>query len=115
VTCCVRHMTVKQSENEYRVHLDLRPFDTQHRPSVDVLFRSLADCFGDRVLGIVMTGMGADGVLGAAHIKGNGGRIFTESESSCVVYGMPKAVVDAALSDRQVPLGGMRDLLLETI
>jgi two-component system, chemotaxis family, protein-glutamate methylesterase/glutaminase len=110
-----RHMTVKQSENEYRVHLDLRPFDTQHRPSVDVLFRSLADCFGDRVLGIVMTGMGADGVLGAAHIKGNGGRIFTESESSCVVYGMPKAVVDAALSDRQVPLGGMRDLLLETI
>jgi two-component system, chemotaxis family, protein-glutamate methylesterase/glutaminase len=110
-----RHMTVQRFENEYRVHLDLRPFDTQHRPSVDVLFRSLADCYGDRVLGVVMTGMGADGVLGAAHIKGNGGRIYTEAESSCVVYGMPKAVVDAALSDREVPLSGIRDLLLETI
>jgi two-component system chemotaxis response regulator CheB len=80
-----------------------------------VLFRSLADCFHDRALGLVMTGMGADGVLGAAHIKGNGGRVLTEAESSCVVYGMPKAVVEAALSDRAVPLEGLPQCLLEMI
>lgn len=110
-----RHMTVVKSSDGVRVHLDLRPFDTQHRPSVDVLFRSLADCFGERTLGLVMTGMGADGVLGAAHIKGNGGRVLTEAESSCVVYGMPKAVVEAALSDRAVPLERLPETLLEMI
>lgn len=110
-----RHMTVVKANDGVRVHLDLRPFDTQHRPSVDVLFRSLADCFGERTLGLVMTGMGADGVIGAAHIKGNGGRVLTEAESSCVVYGMPKAVVEAALSDRAVPLEGLPETLLEMI
>ncbi|HET9441078.1 MAG TPA: chemotaxis response regulator protein-glutamate methylesterase [Longimicrobiales bacterium] len=110
-----RHMTVVKTNDGVRVHLDLRPFDTQHRPSVDVLFRSLADCFGERTLGLVMTGMGADGVLGAAHIKGNGGHVLTEAESSCVVYGMPKAVVEAALSDRAVPLERLPETLLEMI
>ena len=110
-----RHMTVERVGNEHRVHLDLRPLDTQHRPSVDVLFRSLADCFKERTLGLIMTGMGADGVLGAAHIKGNGGRIITEAETSCVVYGMPKAVVDAALSDRAVSLEHLPSVLLEMI
>ena len=110
-----RHMTVERVGNEHRVHLDLRPLDTQHRPSVDVLFRSLADCFKERTLGLIMTGMGADGVLGAAHIKGNGGRVITEAEASCVVYGMPKAVVDAALSDRAAPLDQLPSVLMEMI
>jgi two-component system chemotaxis response regulator CheB len=110
-----RHMTTVKSGDSFRVHLDLRPIDTQHRPSVDVLFRSLADSFQERTLALVMTGMGADGVLGAAHIKGNGGRVLTEAESSCVVYGMPKAVADAALSDRAVPLDQLPDVLLEMI
>ncbi|HEY0810054.1 MAG TPA: CheB methylesterase domain-containing protein, partial [Longimicrobiales bacterium] len=110
-----RHMTVVSSNGSHRVHLDLRPLDTQHRPSVDVLFRSLADCFKERTLGLVMTGMGNDGVLGAAHIKGNGGRILTESESSCVVYGMPKAVVEASLSDRAVSLDQLPKILLEMV
>jgi two-component system, chemotaxis family, protein-glutamate methylesterase/glutaminase len=110
-----RHMTITKNADGHRVHLDLRPIDTQHRPSVDVLFRSLADCFGERTLGLVMTGMGADGVLGAAHIKGNGGRIMTEAETSCVVYGMPKAVDDAALSDQSVALDRLPAALLEMI
>jgi two-component system, chemotaxis family, protein-glutamate methylesterase/glutaminase len=110
-----RHMTVRTAPDGYRVRLDLRPFDTQHRPSVDVLFRSLADCFAERTLGVIMTGMGADGVLGAAHIKGNGGRIVTEAEESCVVYGMPKAVVEASLSDRVVPLAQLPEILVEMI
>lgn len=110
-----RHMTIEKAHDGMRVRLDLRPFDTQHRPSVDVLFRSMADCFRERTVGLIMTGMGADGVLGAAHIKGNGGRVITEAESSCVVYGMPKAVVEASLSDRSVPLERLSAALLEMI
>jgi two-component system chemotaxis response regulator CheB len=98
-----------------RAHLDLHPLNAQHRPAVDVLFQSAADVFGARVLGVVMTGMGSDGLLGAAHIKARGGRIVTEAESSCVVYGMPRVVAEAALSDRIAPLHEMADAIAELI
>ena len=111
-----RHMTVDPKANaEMRIHLDLRPFDTQHRPSVDVLFRSVADSYHNRVMGVVMTGMGSDGTLGAAHIKAHGGFILTEAEESCVVYGMPRAVVDAALSDRSEVLSRIPQTFMEMI
>lgn len=111
-----RHMTIEtRAEGEHRIHLDVRPFDTQHRPSVDVLFRSVADTFKERTLAVVMTGMGSDGVLGAAHIKAQGGRVITEAEESCVVYGMPRAVVEAALSDRSAALPQLADVLLELV
>jgi two-component system chemotaxis response regulator CheB len=111
-----RHLTfARNASGETRAHLDLRPPDTQHRPAVDVLFRSAADVFGSRVLGVVMTGMGTDGLLGAAHVKAQGGRIATEAESSCVVYGMPRAVVDASLSDRSATLDEMAAAITELI
>jgi len=78
---------------------------------VDVLFRSAADTFGARVLGVVMTGMGDDGLRGAAHIKARGGRVLTEEESSCIVYGMPRAVAEAALSDRSATLAQLADVI----
>jgi two-component system chemotaxis response regulator CheB len=62
-----------------------------------------------------MTGMGQDGLLGAAHVKAQGGRIITEAESSCVVYGMPRAVDEASLSDRSVPLDRMASSILEMV
>jgi two-component system chemotaxis response regulator CheB len=100
-----RHLKfVREESGVVRTHLDLRPIDTQHRPSVDVLFRAAADVYGEAVVGVVMTGMGNDGLLGAAHVKGCGGRIVTESESSCVVYGMPRAVDEALISDVSAPL-----------
>ena len=80
------------------------PFDTLHRPSVDVMFQSAAETFRDRVLGVVMTGMGSDGKQGSAWIKSQGGLVFTESEETCVVYGMPGSVVEAGLSDKGLPL-----------
>jgi two-component system, chemotaxis family, protein-glutamate methylesterase/glutaminase len=92
--------------------LSLRPFDTPHRPAVDVLFRSAADVFGDRTLGVVLTGMGSDGTQGAAWIKAQGGRVFTEAEETCVVYGMPRSVTEAGLSDRSVPLHRMAEAIL---
>ena len=96
-------------------HLDLRPLDTLHRPSADVLFQSAAELYGDRVLGVVMTGMGSDGRAGAAWIKAKGGHILTEAEASCVVYGMPRSVVEAGLSDAAVPLGAMAKAILERL
>lgn len=100
-----RHVVLQRRvDGQVCVHLDVRPIDTPHRPSVDVLFRSAATAYGARVLGVVMTGMGADGQEGAAWIKAQGGRIWTESEASCVVYGMPRSVDEAGLSDLQVPL-----------
>jgi two-component system chemotaxis response regulator CheB len=109
-----RHLKVRRDSNGRIVaHLDARPFDTLHRPAVDVLFQSAADVFRDRVLGVVMTGMGEDGKQGAASIKINGGLIFAEAEESCVVYGMPRAVIEAHLADRVVPLEQMYDAIME--
>lgn len=100
-----RHLSVRRTgEGVLCTHLDVRPIEMQHRPAVDVLFRSAAEACGERVLGLVMTGMGNDGLLGAAEIKGAGGRIITEAESSCVVYGMPRVVDEGGLSDASAPV-----------
>lgn len=111
-----RHLTLRRNERGVvAAHLDLRPLDTLHRPSVDVLFQSAADAYHGRVLGIVMTGMGEDGREGAAWIKAKGGTIVTESEDSCVVYGMPRAIVEAGLSDQTVGLDRMAEAILEQV
>ena len=111
-----RHLTFRRDESDRVVtRLDIRPLDTTHRPSVDVLFQSAADVFGDRVLGLVMTGMGADGRDGAAWIKARGGAILTEAEETCVVYGMPRAIVEAGLSDAEIPLDGLTAAILERV
>jgi two-component system chemotaxis response regulator CheB len=108
-----RHLTLRrETEGAVVAHLDARPFDTPHRPSVDVLFQSAAEVFRDRVLGVVMTGMGVDGRHGAAWIKAQGGMIWTEAEETCIVYGMPRAVVEAGLSDQSAPLTTLAQAIL---
>jgi two-component system chemotaxis response regulator CheB len=111
-----RHLSFRRNgQGEIVTHLDTRPFDTPHRPAVDVLFQSAAEMFRSRTLGVVMTGMGKDGCQGAAWIKAQGGMVFTEAEESCVVYGMPGAVVEAGLSDRSIPLDRMAQSILEVV
>ena len=111
-----RHMSFKRDANgKVVVHLDARPFESLHRPSVDVLFQAAAETYGSRVLGVVMTGMGSDGRQGSAWIKSQGGLVFTEAESSCVVYGMPSVVVEAGLSDQSVALEGMARAIREVV
>ncbi len=111
-----RHLTLKRNaDGKVITHLDARPFSTLHRPSVDVLFQSAAEVYRNRVLGVVMTGMGSDGKQGAAWIKSQGGLIFTEAESSCVVYGMPGVVVEAGLSDKSVALENMAHAIREVV
>ena len=109
-----RHLTfVREEEGRVLTRLEIRPLDTPHRPSVDVMFQSASDVYGSRVLGVVMTGMGADGREGAAWIKARGGHMLTEAEETCVVYGMPRSVVEAGLSDLAVPLDGLAAAILE--
>jgi two-component system, chemotaxis family, protein-glutamate methylesterase/glutaminase len=103
-----RHLSFRRvPRGEVVVQLSLQPADKPHRPSVDVLFQSAAETYGRRVLGVVMTGMGDDGKQGAAWIKAQGGIVLTESEESCIIYGMPRSVAEAGLSDAAVPLVSM--------
>jgi two-component system chemotaxis response regulator CheB len=110
-----RHLSVRREAGAVRTHLDIRPLDTPHRPSVDALFQSAAEVYGERVLGVVMTGMGSDGRNGAAWIKARGGGMLTEAEDSCVVYGMPRSVVEAGLSDASVPLERIAQAIMERV
>jgi two-component system, chemotaxis family, protein-glutamate methylesterase/glutaminase len=111
-----RHLTlVRNRQGAVVARLAMQPIDKTHRPSVDVLFQSAADIYGGRVLGIVMTGMGDDGKQGAAWIKAQGGKILTEAESSCIIYGMPRSVAEAGLSDRAVPLPNMAQAIMENL
>lgn len=110
-----RHLSFRRSGLNVVAHLDVRPLDTAHRPAVDVLFQSAADVYGARVMGVVMTGMGADGRDGSGWIKARGGQVLTEAEQSCVVYGMPRSVVEAGLSDTSATLEEMFAAILERV
>ncbi len=103
-----RHLKLqRQSDNQVIAQLDMHPLDSLHRPSVDELFKSAANIYAAGVLGVVMTGMGNDGLIGAAAIKEQGGTVLTEAEESCIVYGMPRSIVEAGLSDDQASLVSM--------
>jgi two-component system chemotaxis response regulator CheB len=111
-----RHIVFRRRrDGVVAVQLPMQPMDKIHRPSVDVLFRSAAEIYRERVLAIVMTGMGDDGKEGAAWVKGNGGKVLTEAEKSCIIYGMPRSVVEAGLSDASVPLTSMAQAIFEHV
>ena len=110
-----RHLLFRRVGERVVAHLDLRPLDTPHRPAADVLFQSAAEIFGARTLAVVMTGMGSDGREGAAWVKAKGGQVLTEAEESCVVYGMPRSVDEAGLSDGSVALEQMAGAIVERV
>jgi len=86
-----------------------------YRPSVDALMFSVAECFPGRALGIILTGMGNDGLKGLTALKKTGGRIFAQNEETCVVYGMPKAVVDAGIADKVLPIEEMAGEIINAV
>ncbi len=98
------HMKVTHRGANRRLHLDQGPRENSCRPAVDVLFRSVAMAYGANVLGVVMTGMGSDGVLGAQEICDAGGDVIIQDEASAVVWGMPGAVRSSGLDDGAYPL-----------
>jgi two-component system chemotaxis response regulator CheB len=110
-----RHMKVRRREGQARIWLDEEPRGALHRPSVDILMTSVAKAFGARALGVLLTGMGSDGVDGLRAIRAAGGRTLAESEETAVIYGMPKAAVEAGVVDQSVALGLMADEIVAAV
>jgi len=98
------HMKVTRTGLTSRLNLNQGPPENSCRPAVDVLFRSVAAAYGANVLGVVMTGMGSDGVLGAQDICDAGGNVIIQDENSSVVWGMPGLVHASGLDDAAYPL-----------
>jgi two-component system chemotaxis response regulator CheB len=109
------HMRVDDAADGVRIRLAMEPIHSLHRPSVDVLFSSAAAVFGSHVVAAVLTGMGEDGLQGANAIHEAGGKILTEAESSCVVYGMPRAVFEVVVGAEAVALDEMAAAILRAI
>lgn len=102
-----KHMLLRRNGAQYSVEVMDGPLVNRHRPSVDVLFRSVARCAGANALGVIMTGMGDDGAAGLAEMRKAGARTLAQDEESCVVYGMPKEAVKRGGVERSVPLGAI--------
>jgi len=116
-----KHMVVRRLPNPETgdsapiIGLNENPLENSCRPSVDVLFRSLAAQYDGNMLAVVMTGMGTDGCEGVRAMKRRGCLCLTQSEASCIVYGMPLSVDEANLSDEQVPLDRLADRITSLV
>jgi two-component system chemotaxis response regulator CheB len=106
-----RHLTIATRERVASIVLSDDPKENSCRPSADVMFRSMADVFGDKALGIVLTGMGVDGQKGCQYLKDRGGTVLAQDEGSSTVWGMPKAVIHAGLADEVVSLTNIATIL----
>ena len=98
------HLSVVRDHQYHRLRLLATPPENSCRPSADVLFRSVAEAFGGGVLGVVLTGMGQDGLRGCEAIRAAGGQVLTQDKATSVVWGMPGAVTEAGLSNQVLPL-----------
>jgi two-component system, chemotaxis family, protein-glutamate methylesterase/glutaminase len=103
------HMTI--GKDHRTIHIATEPSTTLHRPSVDVTVNSVVEGFGGNALGVIMTGMGRDGCAGLKKLHEKGGYVIAQDEESCVVYGMPKAVVDEGIADEVQPLEHLADAI----
>jgi two-component system chemotaxis response regulator CheB len=98
------HMRLRRNAGELQVRLDAEQAGHLHCPSVDALFESAAQVCGNRARAVVLTGMGKDGSVGARAIRNAGGRVLVEAEETAIVFGMPKAVLEAGGADEVAPL-----------
>lgn len=102
-----KHLIVKRQGVNIIGELTQHPVKSLYHPSVDVLFSSTTEAYGSSVLGVILTGMGKDGVKGLKLLKNRGGLVIAQNEESCVVYGMPKAAVDAGVVDHVQSVDGI--------
>ncbi len=107
-----RHMLLKRNGAQYFVEVLDGPVVNRHKPSVDVLFRSVARCAGANALGVIMTGMGDDGAAGLLEMRETGAVTLAQDEHSCVVFGMPKEAIKRGAVDRIVPLASVAQEIL---
>lgn len=107
-----RHLSVVHRGDSFQIDLADGPLVSRHRPSVDVLFRSVASSVGANALGVILTGMGGDGASGMLDIKRAGGFTVAQDEETCVVFGMPQKAISAGAVDSVAPLSRIPDLIL---
>ncbi|NTV75833.1 MAG: chemotaxis protein CheB [Holophaga sp.] len=105
------HMLYRQRGLGGSIELSAEPASSLHRPSVDVLFQSIADQCTRQVLAMILTGMGSDGARGMVSLKAKGAHTLAEAEESCVVYGMPRAAFEKGCVDQVAPLQDMAGIL----
>jgi len=108
-----KHMSLKRNGAQYTVEVADGPVVNRHKPSVDVLFRSVARCAGANALGIIMTGMGDDGARGLKEMHDAGARTIAQDEASCVVFGMPKEAIKLGAIDITLPLDQIPAAIVE--
>ena len=118
-TCLIapgdHHLAIARDRDGYRARILQSPPIHHCRPSVDVLFRSAAEAAGQHVVAALLTGMGTDGALGMQAIHRVGGRTIAEHEKTCIVYGMPRAAIQAGVVDEVVPLPKVADAILRAV
>jgi two-component system chemotaxis response regulator CheB len=107
-----RHMSVHRANGHCIVQIKDGPLVSRHRPSVDVLFHSVAEAFGPNALGVILTGMGNDGAHGLLSMKHAGASTIAQDESTSVVFGMPKQAIAVQAADNVVPLHEIAALIL---
>jgi two-component system chemotaxis response regulator CheB len=107
------HMLLRRLRDGYIIQLDDGPLVSRHRPSVDVLFRSVAQAAGQYAAGVILTGMGDDGAAGLAEMHAAGARTIAQDESTSVVFGMPKEAIALGAVDEVLPLGQIARAILK--
>ncbi len=110
-----RHLSLKRHLNTYQIVLqDTAPVN-RHKPSVDVMFNSVADVCGKNSMGIILTGMGGDGSKGLKNMRDKGAHTIAQDEGSCVVYGMPRVAKQLDAVDVDLPLFGMSNYIVKLL
>ncbi|HEV2112889.1 MAG TPA: chemotaxis response regulator protein-glutamate methylesterase [Terriglobales bacterium] len=109
------HMLVHRNGAHYAVEITDGPLVSRHRPSVDVLFRSVAKSVGQNAVGVIMTGMGDDGAQGLLEMRNSGARTIAQDEASCVVFGMPREAIELGAAEKVVPLRHIATSALEAV
>ncbi len=109
------HMLLRRSGASYYVQMKMGPLVSRHRPSVDVLFKSVARYAGQNAVGVLLTGMGSDGAQGMRVLKESGAINIAQDESSCVVFGMPKEAIALGCVDHVAPLDRIPKRVLDVV
>ncbi len=107
-----KHLTIKRSGADYKIVLDDRPRVSGHKPSVDVMFSSVAENAGPNAVAVILTGMGRDGAIGIQAVAGQGGYCIAQDEESCVIFGMPKEAIKTGVVHQILPLEQMGENLM---
>lgn len=105
------HLIIRRDGVKVITELTIHPREHLYHPSADILFSSVVDTYGSGVLGLILTGMGKDGLIGLKKLKEKGGKILAQNEETCIVYGMPKAAVDAGITDAVLSVDGIIESL----